>query len=90
MSAVCRNVSDGVRPLRHWQLTKDSEKLKAFIPLGIHNVSISPAPSAHVFAVLDTVSEADPKAVKEGLYGKDVMVWGGNCALCLRITRSKS
>jgi len=56
----------------------DSEKESAFLPLGIHNVSVSPASSSHVFAVLDTVSQADVKGVQQGLYGKDVMVWGGN------------
>jgi len=39
--------------------------------------------------VLDTVSEADPKAVKEGLYGKDVMVWGGNCTFGLPNVNAK-
>ena len=70
----------------------DSEKEKAFLPLGIHNVSVSPASSSHVFAVLDTVSHADVKGVSQGLYGKDVMVWGGNgkraslCTLTLQST----
>jgi hypothetical protein len=56
----------------------DSEKLNAFVPLGIHSVSLSPGPMTHVFAVLDTVGQAEEKGVKMGLYGKDVMVWGGN------------
>ncbi|TXT14552.1 uncharacterized protein COLE_00745 [Cutaneotrichosporon oleaginosum] len=56
----------------------DSEKLQAAIGLNIHKVSISPSPNTHVFAVLDTVSEADAKGLKDGLYGRDVMVWGGN------------
>jgi hypothetical protein len=33
---------------------------------------------SHIFAVLDTVGEAEAVGVKQGLYGKDVMVWGGN------------
>lgn len=56
----------------------DSEKLNAFVPLGIHSVSLSPGPMTHVFAVLDTVGQAEEKGVQMGLYGKDVMVWGGN------------
>ena len=56
----------------------DSEKANAFIPLSIYAVSLAPSPSAHVFAVLDTVREAEAGGVKSGLYGKDVMVWGGN------------
>jgi len=59
-------------------LQEFSEKAQALLPLGIHSISVSPSPSAHVFAVLDTVSEADEAGVKLGLYGKDVMVWGGN------------
>lgn len=62
-------------------LTPDSEKLQSAIGLNIHNVSISPSPNTHVFAVLDTVSEADAKGLKDGLFGRDVMVWGGNCEL---------
>jgi len=49
-----------------------------FMPLGIHAVSVAPSPTAHVFATLDTVSEAEKEGVRRGLYGKDVMVWGGN------------
>jgi hypothetical protein len=56
----------------------DSEKAGAYLPLGIHSLSISSSPSAHVFAVLDTVREAEQKGVEQGLYGRDVMVWGGN------------
>ena len=41
-------------------------------------MSVAASPATHVFAVLDTVTHADQKGVKEGLYGKDVMVWGGN------------
>ncbi|KAL7422857.1 hypothetical protein Q5752_002153 [Cryptotrichosporon argae] len=59
-------------------LQEYSEKAKAFLPLPVHAVSISPAPLGHVFAVLDTVSHADQDGVKRGIYGKDVMVWGGN------------
>lgn len=56
----------------------DSEKANAFLPLGISSLSVAPSPSAHVFAVLDSAKEADEKGLSEGLYGKDVMVWGGN------------
>ena len=56
----------------------DSEKVNAFLPLGIHAVSIAPSPTAHVFTTLDTVTQADAHGVKQGIYGKDVMVWGGN------------
>ncbi len=59
----------------------DSEKVKAFLPLGIHAVSIAPSPTAHVYTTLDTVSQADDKGVLDGIYGKDVMVWGGNSEL---------
>lgn len=62
-------------------LTSDSEKDKAVTGLKIHSVSVSAAPNTHVFAVLDTLSEADTKGLKEGLFGRDVMVWGGNCKL---------
>ncbi|GMK55481.1 hypothetical protein CspeluHIS016_0205370 [Cutaneotrichosporon spelunceum] len=55
-----------------------SEKLQAPIGLNIHKVSISASPNTHVFAVLDTISEADAKGLKDGLFGRDVMVWGGN------------
>jgi hypothetical protein len=55
-----------------------SEKAKAFLPLELYAVSVSPSPNAHIFAVLKTDREADAKGVKDGLYGKDVMVWGGN------------
>lgn len=50
------------------------------MPLGISSLSVSPSPSAHVFAVLDSAKEADEKGLSQGLYGKDVMVWGGNGA----------
>jgi hypothetical protein len=56
----------------------DSEKANAFLPLGISSLSVSSSPSAHVFAVLDSAKEADEKGLNQGLYGKDVMVWGGN------------
>ena len=55
----------------------DSEKANAYLPLGISSLSISSSPSAHVFAVLDSAKEADEKGLSQGLYGKDVMVWGG-------------
>ncbi|BEI93259.1 uncharacterized protein CcaverHIS019_0508870 [Cutaneotrichosporon cavernicola] len=55
-----------------------SEKLKGPIGLNISKVSISCSPNTHVFAVLDTVSEADAKGLKDGLFGRDVLVWGGN------------
>lgn len=62
-----------------WTLiAKVSEKAKAFLPLELYAVSVSPSPNAHIFAVLKTDREADAKGVKDGLYGKDVMVWGGN------------
>jgi hypothetical protein len=32
----------------------------------------------HVYAVLDSAKEADEQGLNQGLYGKDVMVWGGN------------
>lgn len=59
-------------------LTEYNEATQAATALAIHNVCVSPAPSTHVFAVLDTVAQADAKGLKEGLFGKDVMVWGGN------------
>lgn len=62
----------------------DSEKQGAFIPLRIHDVSISNSPAPHIFAVLDTANEAEDKGKKQGLYGKDVMVWGGSGELFLR------
>lgn len=41
-----------------------------------------------MFAVLDSAKEADEQGLSQGLYGKDVMVWGGNgmspTAYCLR------
>lgn len=78
VSAAFRNVSAimSCRCLADQLL--DSEKDGAFVPLGLHALSVSQSPSTHCFAVLDTTSQADPKAVREGLYGKDVMVWGGN------------
>ena len=48
------------------------------LPLSIQSLSVAPSPAAHVFAVLDTVRSADAKGLKEGLFGKDVMVWGAN------------
>jgi hypothetical protein len=63
---------------RGWADDADSEKANAFLPLGISHLSVSPAPSAHVFAVLDSAKEADEQGLSQGLYGKDVMVWGGN------------
>lgn len=68
-------------------LTAVSEKEQTTIGLKIHNVSISPSPNTHVFAVLDTVSEADAKGLKNGLFGRDVEVWGGNCELTSRIPK---
>ncbi|KAK4688431.1 hypothetical protein P7C73_g1683, partial [Tremellales sp. Uapishka_1] len=59
-------------------LQEFSEKANQFLPLDIHTVSVSPSPNAHVYAVLDTVSQADEAGVLAGRYGKDVMVWGGN------------
>ena len=59
-------------------LMSDSESEQKFRPLAVHDISVSKSPSAHVFATLDTVAQADKAGVKEGLYGKDVMVWGGN------------
>jgi alpha-tubulin suppressor-like RCC1 family protein len=56
----------------------DSEKTSETLPLGLHKVSLSKAPTSHVFAVLDTVSQADIHGINQGIYGKDVMVWGGN------------
>lgn len=63
-------------------IPSDSEKANAFLPLGISSLSVAPSPSAHVFAVLDSAKEADEKGLKDGLYGKDVMVWGGNGQSC--------
>ena len=65
-------------PLVFMLIVPDSEKANAFLPLGISSLSVAPSPSAHVFAVLDSAKEADEKGLREGLYGKDVMVWGGN------------
>nr|XP_018264786.1 uncharacterized protein I303_02965 [Kwoniella dejecticola CBS 10117]OBR86944.1 hypothetical protein I303_02965 [Kwoniella dejecticola CBS 10117] len=59
-------------------LQEYSEKAKTFLPIGIHNLSISPSLNTHVYATLDTVTLADEKGVKEGRYGKDVMAWGAN------------
>ncbi|WWD16449.1 hypothetical protein CI109_100875 [Kwoniella shandongensis] len=59
-------------------LQEYSEKLKTFLPIGIHSLSISPSTNTHVYATLDTVTLADQTGVKEGRYGKDVMAWGAN------------
>ncbi|WVR03764.1 hypothetical protein IAU60_000759 [Kwoniella sp. DSM 27419] len=59
-------------------LQEYSEKAKTFLPIGIHDLAISSSPNTHVYAVLDTVTLADAKGVKEGIYGKDVMAWGNN------------
>ncbi|OCF31640.1 hypothetical protein I316_06645 [Kwoniella heveanensis BCC8398] len=59
-------------------LQEYSEKAKTFLPIGIHNLAISSSPNTHVYATLDTVTLADAKGVKEGIYGKDVMAWGAN------------
>ncbi|WWC87958.1 uncharacterized protein L201_002859 [Kwoniella dendrophila CBS 6074] len=60
-------------------LQEYSEKAKTFLPIGIHNLSISQSSSnTHVYATLDTVTLADAKGVREGIYGKDVMAWGAN------------
>lgn len=34
--------------------------------------------NTHTFAVLDTLQSADPKGKKQNMFGKDVLVWGGN------------
>ncbi len=65
------------------KMVSDSEKANSFLPLGIHAVSISPSPASHVYSTLDTVGQADDKGVAEGIYGKDVMVWGCNGTQCL-------
>ncbi|KAK8861634.1 hypothetical protein IAR55_002457 [Kwoniella newhampshirensis] len=59
-------------------LQEYSEKLNTFLPIGIHSLSISPSTNTHVYATLDTVTLADQKGVKDGIYGKDVMAWGAN------------
>jgi hypothetical protein len=59
-------------------LTPDSEKEQGMIPLAVTSLSIAPSPATHVFAVLDTLRSADPRLVSKGLFGKDVLVWGGN------------
>ncbi|KAK6907421.1 hypothetical protein I203_101415 [Kwoniella mangroviensis CBS 8507] len=59
-------------------LQEYSEKAQTFLPIGIHNLSISPSSNTHVYATLDTVTLADAKGVQEGKYGKDVMAWGAN------------
>lgn len=59
-------------------LTEFSETTQKATALAIHHISVSTSPNTHVFAVLDTVAQADAKGLKEGLFGKDAMVWGGN------------
>ncbi|ORX33250.1 regulator of chromosome condensation 1/beta-lactamase-inhibitor protein II [Kockovaella imperatae] len=59
-------------------LQEYSEKTKSFVPVEIHSISAAPSSAAHVFAVLDTVAQADKDGLQKGLYGRDVMVWGGN------------
>lgn len=59
-------------------LQEYSEKEGKTIPIGIYSLSMSPSPMCHAFAVLDTVRNADAKGAGEGLFGKDVLVWGGN------------
>lgn len=49
------------------------------VPLSVYSLSVSQSPTTHVFAVLDTMRDAETtKGLKENLFGKDVMVWGGN------------
>lgn len=75
---------------RHRADILDSEKAGTFLPIGIHSLSVSLGPNSHVFAVLDTVALADDQGVKEGRYGKDVMVWGANCTSVRLITETKT
>lgn len=59
-------------------LQEYSEEAQALVPLQITSVSVSPSMNTHAFAVLDTLQSADPKGKKQNMFGKDVLVWGGN------------
>lgn len=48
------------------------------MPLQITSVSVSPSMNTHAIAVMDTLQSADPKGKKNDMFGKDVLVWGGN------------
>lgn len=59
-------------------LQEYSEKTKSITALGVYSLSIAPSPNTHAFGAIDSVQNADAKGVKAGLFGRDVMEWGGN------------
>ena len=59
-------------------LQEYSEATQELVPLQITSISVSPSMNTHAFAVLDTLQSADPKGKKQNMFGKDVLVWGGN------------
>ncbi|TXT12899.1 hypothetical protein VHUM_01300 [Vanrija humicola] len=59
-------------------LQEYSEKTQSITALGVYKLSIAPSPNTHAYAAIDSVQNADAKGVQAGLFGRDVMEWGGN------------